>query len=157
MRDSDKMRRVAFFPEDYNRIRCGSYAGETLNGIDLERYDNIIDEMLQEHGLTRHGYEIATAPGAKIVHTDLQQLLQDAQKKFVAERDQRFCAAENQMREYKEQHKELDGYCVDWSEIEREDHADIYWVSLWSGDPDDPDFDGVIVYNMECGTVRVEL
>ena len=71
-------RHCGWLPEDYNRIRSGACAGERLEGIDLERLDDIIDWMLQKQGAERNGYEIVASPAAKSEHLDMQKMLQDA-------------------------------------------------------------------------------
>lgn len=154
MENNNKWQAIACLPENYDEIRTGAYTRERLEGIDLERYNQIIEQMLQEHGLTRRGYEIGTAPGAETGNTDLRQLLQDAQKKLVEEVDQKFDAAEEKLRAYIQAHDELKTCMANWEDMERDDYTDEYWVSLYESDQEEAEIAWLLKYDMEDGSIR---
>lgn len=143
-------RHCGWLPEDYNRIRSGACAGERLEGIDLERLDDIIDWMLQKQGAERNGYEIVASPAAKSEHLDMQEMLQDAQRKTVADRDKNFKAAEAKLRAYIQEHEELKTCWANWGAIEREDRQNYYWVTLYTDDKEDAEIEWLVAYDMDA-------
>ena len=152
---SDRYQRhCGWLPEDYNRIRSGVCVGERLEGIDLERYDEIINQMLQEQGFKRNGYKIVASPDAKTVHLDVRQLLRNAQKKIVADRDKNFEAAEAKLRAYIQEHEELKTCRVDWEEMEREKRHEFYWITLYTDDKEDAEIEWLVAYDMDEGKIR---
>lgn len=147
-------RHCGWLPEDYNRIRSGVCVGERLEGIDLERYDEIINQMLQEQGFKRSGYKIVASQDAKNVHLDVQQLLRDAQKKIVADRDKNFEAAEAKLRAYIQEHEELKTCWADWEEMEREKRHEFYWIPLYTDDKEDAEIEWLVAYDMDEEEIR---
>lgn len=152
---SDRYQRhCGWLPEDYNRIRSGVCAGERLEGIDLDRYDEIINQMLQEQGFRRRGYKIVASPDAKNVRLDVRQLLRGAQKKIVADRDKNFEAAEAKLRAYIQEHEELKTCRADWEEMEREKRHECYWITLYADDKEDAEIEWLVAYDMDEGKIR---
>ncbi len=153
MDNREGWQRVAWLPEDYNRVWAGAHFGEWLEGVELVRYDEIVDQMLQEQGFERRGHEIVAAPGKKGVRLNMARMLKEAQAKAIAERDQRFRVAKGKLGEYILAHDELKSCMPDWDDMSWDESSNVFSLTLSADYSEDAEIEWLLGYDAENDTI----